>query len=116
MNWNRLDSQEILDRLLEESQEKPVVIFKHSTSCSISAMALNRLERSWNDSEMSEVKPYLLDLLSHRDISNAVAGKFGIEHKSPQILVIKNKECIYNDSHMGISYQSLKEEVLPKSS
>jgi bacillithiol system protein YtxJ len=108
MNWNRIESIETLDRILEESKENPVVIFKHSTSCSISAMALNRLERSWNDSEMGEVKPYYLDLIAYRDISNAVAQKFGVMHQSPQVLLIKNGECVYDDSHMGISYQNLK--------
>lgn len=111
MNWNNLNTQEILDDISKESQEKPVVLFKHSTSCSISNMALNRLERKWNDAEMSEVKPYLLDLLANRDLSNAVAEKFGVTHQSPQILVIKNNECVYNDSHMGISYPALKAEV-----
>lgn len=111
MNWNRLDNKELLDEIIEESKENPVVIFKHSTSCSISAMALNRLERSWQESEMTEVKAYYLDLIAYRDISNAVADKFGVMHQSPQILLIKNGECVYNDSHMGISYQSLKSGI-----
>jgi bacillithiol system protein YtxJ len=111
MNWNRLESNENLDEIIEESNDQPIVIFKHSTSCSISAMALNRLERSWDDKEMSEVKAYYLDLISNRDISNAVAEKFSIMHQSPQILLIKNGACIYDDSHMGISYQSLKSGV-----
>jgi bacillithiol system protein YtxJ len=111
MNWNRLDSKESLDKIIEESQDHPVVIFKHSTSCSISAMALNRLERSWNDSEMSDVKAYYLDLISYRDISNAVSEKFGIMHQSPQVLLIKNGTCVYDDSHMGINYQNLKSGV-----
>ncbi|WP_296618785.1 bacillithiol system redox-active protein YtxJ [Marivirga sp.] len=108
MNWNRLDSIETLDRIIEESKENPVVIFKHSTSCSISAKALNRLERSWDDSEMGEVKAYYLDLIAYRDISNAIVEKFGVMHQSPQVLLIKNGECVYDDSHMGISYQNLK--------
>ena len=111
MNWNRLDSKDTLDKIIEESQNSPVVIFKHSTSCSISAMALNRLERSWDDSEMSDVKVYFLDLISYRDISNAVAEKFSVTHQSPQILLIKNGSCVYDDSHMGINYQSLKSGV-----
>jgi bacillithiol system protein YtxJ len=111
MNWNKLDSIEIVDKIIEESKEKPVVIFKHSTSCSISAMALNRLERSWNENEMTEVKPYYLDLISYRNVSNAVAEKFGIMHQSPQVLLIKDGKSVYDDSHMGISYQNLKSGV-----
>lgn len=108
MNWNRLDDINTLDVVIKESEDTPVVIFKHSTSCSISAMALNRLERSWNESEMENVKVYYLDLIAYRDISQAVADKFGVTHQSPQVLLIKNGECVYDDSHMGISYQNLK--------
>jgi bacillithiol system protein YtxJ len=111
MNWERLDSQETLDKIIDESKQKPVVIFKHSTSCSISAMALSRLERNWKESEMSNVNAYFLDLIAYRDISNAVAEKFGVMHQSPQILLIKNGACVYDDSHMGISYQNLKSGV-----
>jgi bacillithiol system protein YtxJ len=111
MNWERLESRDTLDKLIDESKQNPVVIFKHSTSCSISAMALNRLERSWNNEEMSKVKAYYLDLISFRDLSNTIAEKFGIMHQSPQVLVIKNGECVYDNSHMGISYQNLKSEV-----
>ncbi|MGJ3236529.1 bacillithiol system redox-active protein YtxJ [Marivirga sp.] len=111
MNWERLESLDTIDKIIEESKQNPVVIFKHSTSCSISAMALNRLERSWKIEEMSEVKAYYLDLISHRDISNAIADKFGVMHQSPQVLLIKNGACVYDDSHMGISYQELKSEM-----
>jgi bacillithiol system protein YtxJ len=108
MNWERLESLDTMDKIIEESKLNPVVIFKHSTSCSISAMALNRLERSWDNKEMSNVKAYYLDLIAYRDISNAVAEKFGIMHQSPQVLLIKNGESVYDESHMGISYQNLK--------
>jgi len=111
MNWNRLDNLETLEGIINESEKSPVMIFKHSTSCSISAMALNRLERSWNESEMEEVKVYYLDLLAHRDISSTIAEKFGVAHQSPQVLLIKNGKCVYDDSHMGISYQNLKSGV-----
>jgi len=111
MNWNKLDDLETLEEIINESEKSPVMIFKHSTSCSISSMALNRLERSWNENEMEEVKVYYLDLLAHRDISNTIAEKFGVPHQSPQVLLIKNGECVYDDSHMGISYQNLKSGV-----
>ncbi len=112
INWIKLDSVDLLDSIVEDKSNKPVIIFKHSTSCSISAMALNRLERSWDESEMEKVDAYYLDLLSFRDVSNAIEEKFGIAHQSPQILIIKNGACVYDNSHMGINYQSIKEEAL----
>ncbi len=112
VNWKKLDNIDLLNSIAEESKDKTIVIFKHSTSCSISAMALNRLERSWKDEEMENTDPYYLDLLSYRNISNEIAQKFGVDHQSPQVLIIKNGVCTYDNSHMGISYQSIKNEVL----
>lgn len=111
VNWKKLDKVEVLNSIEADSKNKAVIIFKHSTSCSISAMALNRLERSWKEDEMANTDAYYLDLLSYREISNAIAQKFGIDHQSPQILVIKNGVCTYDNSHMGISYQSVKDQI-----
>ena len=77
MNWNNLENILQLDSIVEESEEKPVVIFKHSTRCSISRMALKNFEREYNLEE-TEATPYYLDLLQHRDISNEIAQKFQV--------------------------------------
>ncbi len=111
VNWKKLNNVEVLNKIEEDSKNKTIIIFKHSTSCSISGMALNRLERSWKEEEMENTDAYYLDLLANRDISNAIAQKFGIEHQSPQILIIKEGICTYDNSHMGINYQLLKEQV-----
>lgn len=108
MKWIPLTSNEQLDLIKEKSTHTPQVIFKHSTRCSISSMALNRLER--------EVAPenadfYFLDLIQHRQLSNAVAEVFEVHHESPQILLIKNTECVYDESHQGISMQDLSEQL-----
>lgn len=109
MNWIQLNSSEDLKTIKEESRENPVIIFKHSTRCSISDMALNRLERSWSDQEMINVKPYYLDLIRNRNVSDEVAEVFNVRHESPQILIIKNGEVVHTDSHMGINYSTIKD-------
>jgi hypothetical protein len=63
MNWTKLVSKEQLESIQKESQDHPVVIFKHSTSCSISKASLARLERNWKVDDLPEVPLYLLDLL-----------------------------------------------------
>lgn len=108
MNWNQLNDSTILVKIKEESTQKPVLIFKHSTRCSISSMALNRLERSWEDDEMNQITPYYLDLISYREISNQIAEDFNIPHKSPQVILIKDGKAVYDNSHMGINYDDLK--------
>lgn len=107
MSWKKLDNISQISKIREESKEKPVLIFKHSSRCSISSMAWNRMERSWQDKDSEKISPYFLDLISHREISNAVADEFKVEHASPQVIVIKNGEAIYDNSHMGINYKEI---------
>ena len=104
MNWNTLTTIEQLQTIDSESATQPIMLFKHSTRCSISSAALARLERGWKE---AGVKPYYVDLLVYRDLSNEIATRYGIEHQSPQVLVIKNGQAIYNESHMGIDVEEL---------
>ncbi len=90
-----------------KSFQEPILIFKHSTRCSISSLALNRIEYS-KEGERFINNCYYLDLLKHRDLSNLIADDFQVIHASPQILVIKNGKCIYNTSHNNISWSNIK--------
>ena len=110
MIWQELNDIAQLEQLTEESRDLAVGIFKHSTRCSISATALNRLERKWPQTQ-SNVKMYYLDLLAHRDISNTVAEKYGIRHESPQFILLKNGEAVYHESHYGITAEEILEQV-----
>ena len=107
MNWSKLTEITQLEDLKAESFNYPVLILKHSTTCSISKTSLNRLERNWNQEKVGDLKPYYLDLLSYRAISNEIASIFKIEHQSPQVLVIQNGECLYHASHFDISFEEL---------
>ena len=109
MNWIELTSLDQLEALEKDSQENPVLIFKHSTRCGTSRMALDRLNRNSNPEELAGVKKYFLDLISYRDISNAIAQKFDVEHESPQAIVIKNGEVVYSASHFEIDYRRIVE-------
>lgn len=109
MNWIELSAQEQLKDISAKSYDKPQVIFKHSTRCSISSMAKNRLER---ETAVPEADFYYLDLIAHRNISQQVAEVYHVHHESPQVLLIKNGECIYDESHMGISMSEIAEQIL----
>ncbi len=99
MNWIQLNEEEQLEQIIEKSQTIPQVIFKHSTRCSISSMAKNRLDK--ND-QPEGIDFYYLDLLKHRTISNKIAEDFDVQHQSPQILIIREGKCTYTESHSGI--------------
>jgi bacillithiol system protein YtxJ len=107
MNWENLQNISQLEEIKRMSETKPVLIFKHSTRCSISSMAWDRMKRNWKDTDTEKVIPFYLDLISYRDVSNAVALEFGIRHESPQVILIKNGKAVYDNSHMGISYQEI---------
>lgn len=111
MNWLELKEEKEIEAIKELSKTKPVMIFKHSTRCSTSAAALDRLERNWKDAEMNETAPYYLDLISYRSVSNKIQDTFYVQHESPQVLVIKNGRCIYNASHFEITYRDVREQV-----
>lgn len=104
MNWIPLTTEKQLTEIREASATRPVVIFKHSTRCSISAVAKSRLERA---AAPEQISFYYLDLIKFRDISNKIEADFDVPHESPQVLLIRNGECIYDESHSGITMDDL---------
>jgi len=111
MKWSELRSINQIEQIREESKENPILIFKYSSRCSLSRMALDRLERNWKEDEVPAIKPYFLDLIAYREISNRVAHVFAVEHESPQILIIENEKSIYDRSHMAIEYTGILEAL-----
>ena len=103
-----IDKMEQFDEIDEISNTKPVVLFKHSTRCSISRMALKQFETEFNFPE-EKIDWYLLDLLNHRDLSNEIASRYNVVHQSPQILVIQNGKAVFNTSHDSIAAEDLKQ-------
>src|SRR5262245_29330747 len=110
MNWLELKEETEIETIKELSKTQTVLIFKHSIRCSTSAAALDRLERNWKEAEMGNTKPYYLDLINYRTISNKIQDTFYVQHESPQVLVIKNGRCVYNASHIEINYKDIKEQ------
>lgn len=107
MEWQTLQHESQLDEIINVSNDHPVVIFKHSTRCSISSAAKGRLERHWENQNAKKLEAYYLDLLNYRNISNKIAEVFNVQHESPQALVIKEGKCVYTSSHYDISYEDL---------
>ena len=109
ISWNELTDLLQLDEIIAISNEKPVAIFKHSTRCSVSRMALKQFENEFNSSD--KVIPYFLDLIEYRAISNEIANRFGVTHQSPQLILIKEGKAVYNVSHSDIDAQELGRKV-----
>lgn len=108
IDWISLDNEGQLEEIKERSQERPQVIFKNSTTCGISRMALGMFTSDY-DLEAGQMDLYLLDLLQFRSVSNAVAHEFGITHESPQLIIIKNGDVVFHTSHGAIGDVKLQE-------
>ncbi len=104
INWLQLQSRSQIEEIIEHSKSVPCLIFKHSTRCSISSLAQNRLSKGWSLND-NAILPY------HLDLSNAVAEQFGVRHESPQVLLIKDGRCVYDASHLGISAPDIASQV-----
>jgi bacillithiol system protein YtxJ len=102
MNWISLESADQITDI--KQQEGYSVIFKHSTRCSISMMVKKRFELDWE--KLPDSTPlYFLDLIKYRDLSGQVASDFQVHHESPQLLLIKDGECILDLSHGEVSVE-----------
>ena len=109
MIWNTISSPTELEAIVDRSFQKPQVIFKHSTRCSISSMAKNRLEKATSNGQMEF---HLLDLIAHRSLSNQIAEDLKVFHESPQVLLLVKGECVYDESHSAIRMADLEEAIL----
>lgn len=95
-----------IEKIKQRSFQQPCLIFKHSTTCSISIMAKSRVESSW-DFEAAELEAYYLDLKAYRQVSNFIAETFDVHHESPQALIIRNGQCTFDCSHLDITVAEL---------
>ena len=104
MEWIHLTDEGELNNIIEKSKEKAQVIFKHSSRCSISSVALHRFQKA---ARPGGIDFYFLDLIAHRSLSNKIAEVFNVHHESPQVLVIKDGRCVFHESHLSIDMHEI---------
>lgn len=111
MDFINLNQLAQLDEINEQSKTKAQVLFKHSTRCSVSSFAKRILTSEFSDVLNEKMDVHYLDLIAHRDISDAIANKYSVEHESPQVLLIVNGSCVYNASHSDCSLEKAAEVI-----
>ena len=109
INWIPLEDLGQIEEIIALSEQFPVIIFKHSTRCSISRMALKNFENKYDLGQ--NVSAYYLDLISFREVSNEIASRFNVVHQSPQLLLIVGGKSVYDVSHSAIDAQELKSKI-----
>lgn len=106
----RLMSLEEWEDTLRKSQTKPQLIFKHSTQCPISAAAHEEWTRFAADQAGEEAEFSIVRVIEERPVSNAIAEALGVTHKSPQAILVKNGQPVWDESHWRITYPFLSEK------
>ncbi|MGU3469813.1 bacillithiol system redox-active protein YtxJ [Paenibacillus sp. D51F] len=111
MSSKQLHTMEDWKRILELSHEKPVLVFKHSTSCSVSAGAIEEWTR-WHEGTKGEgVETALVRVIEERPVSNAIAEELEVKHASPQAILIRDGKAEWNASHWNITETALSENA-----
>ncbi len=106
-SWINVSDSTHLDQILED-KSKTCIIFKHSTACGVSEIVLHRMKDLKNSSDYDVC---YVDILKHRAVSDYIAEKFAVRHESPQVLLIKESECIYEESHLDIQVSELMDAI-----
>lgn len=108
MQFIPLESEAQLNDLFSATDYR--VILKHNTTCPISKGVVERLQDK--DEHVQGINAvYILDLLAHREISNAIAGRSGVPHQSPQLLLVKDGRCIYHEWGFDISMKAMADSL-----
>jgi len=107
---NELQSIEAFDRALDESRQRPVLFFKHSLTCPISARAYRELQ-SYLENAEPQVSYQLITVQTARAVSNEAASRLGVRHESPQAILVRDGREVWNASHFDITAARLEEVV-----
>ena len=103
-NLIKLDTLDKLEAAIEESRIRPVLLFKHSTSCGISTGVFRYV--TGVDADIN-----LIVVQTDRHISNEIERRTGVRHESPQAIVIKDGEAVYHASHYDITVGDINEHL-----
>ncbi len=96
-----------LDRLLAESNNRPILLFKHSRTCGVSAEALDELV-AYLDETVRSARYAVVTVQTHRDVSNAVASKLNVRHETPQVILVHEGRAIWSASHFRVNARELQ--------
>lgn len=113
---NMVDLQEIqstgdYQKMMDDSTENPVLLFKHSTTCPISAAAYEQYQTFLKNADNSGINAYLIKVIENREISNQVEADTRVKHESPQLFLIKNKEILWHTSHSDITAEAIENHL-----
>ena len=100
------ETRQDFDQLLQDSEERPVFLLKHSTRCPISGSAWRAFQQF--DASQPEADLWKVLVIENSALSSEIAREAGVRHQSPQILLFHRGEVVWNDSHWSIKVDALR--------
>src|SRR5690625_2675189 len=99
-----------LEKVREESTQHQAFIFKLSTTCPVSADSFDQYN-TFIERKENEIAAYFVKVRETREVSNQIAEETGVQHQSPQILFVKDREVLWNTSHSKITVENLEDAL-----
>ena len=109
-NLTNLERIDELERLIADSAAQPVLLFKHSYTCGVSAEALDELIAHLNE-DNPDVRYAMVTVQTHREVSNAVSARLGVRHETPQALLVRAGRVVWSASHFRVNADSLSKAL-----
>ncbi|GMA64239.1 bacillithiol system redox-active protein YtxJ [Alicyclobacillus fastidiosus] len=106
--WKEIAGLDDWLEVFDASANKPVLVFKHSTTCPISANAWKEFQSYLNGSPNDDTEFVMVKVIESRNVSNQIAHDLHVTHKSPQLILIRNKEAVFNTSHWSITQDNIR--------
>ncbi len=109
MEWAVLTSEDDWQQILIRSERQPVLLFKHSSRCSLSSIVKHRLDDfDWP----SSTEGWFLDVIRYRSLSQQIARELNVIHESPQVLIIQAGACEWDEDHLEIHAHEVNSALL----
>jgi len=108
--WNKNPGTEDIEVILQNSKDKPQLIYKHSHRCSICFLAKEELEEV--GIELNNITDlYMVNVINQREVSNAIASKLNVRHESPQVIILKDEEIVWKGSHWDVKGKEILKQL-----
>jgi len=104
--WEMLEHKQFA-KALKSSDDKPVLVFKHSTQCPISGAAYRRMAKYLEKAGDDAPPFYFVKVIERRPVSQGIAKKLDVKHESPQLILLKDNKAVWSTSHHAITSEAL---------
>jgi bacillithiol system protein YtxJ len=96
-----------LDGALATSADRPVLFFKHSQTCGLSAQAFDELD-AWLVDAADDPHVYIVTVQTHRHLANELTRRFNVRHETPQVLLVRNGACTWHGAHFRVTSRTVR--------